>query len=74
MKVFLDYDPYEESSWASSDSSTSGWASEVGSTSRPLAFELLIACEHLTSDGLLAYELPASGPLATDMSLDTLIS
>lgn len=71
MKVFLDCDEYEEPSWASSDSSSSWWDFEVGSTPGPPASEVIIAFEYPSSDGLLDSKLPASGPLAPDVSSNT---
>lgn len=68
LTVLLDCNASEEPSWASLEYSTSGWASEAGSTSRSLSSEVLIAFGHPSSDGLLAYDLPASRPLAPDVS------
>lgn len=47
---------------------------EVGSTSGTPTFEVLIAYEHLASDGLLASELPASRTLAPGVCSNTQIS
>lgn len=69
----MDCDASKDPSWASSESSTSGWASKVGSTFVSLVSKFLIAYEHLASDGLLASELSAFGPLATNVSSDTQI-
>lgn len=74
LKVFLDFDAPEEPSWASSDSSTSGRASEAGSTSGPLVFEVLIASKHPAYDQLLAYEYPTYELLGPYVSSDTHIS
>lgn len=46
LKVFLDCDASKETSWASSETSSSGWAYEVGSSSGPPASEVMIALEH----------------------------
>lgn len=70
----MDCDASEDPSWASLESLTSGWASEVGYTFGSVASEFLVASYHPASDGFLAYELPAFRPLAPNVSSNTQIS